>query len=203
MPTENLFLIKSGIRSWSAFFQAEPLICLIFSHMNQTLGDSLNCHPHMWYDERHQYFCCFLLLKLLTMLKERNKETANRDKDFRHINDIKKTRVTFRLNFFNWSLLNLQCRAYLPVPVPRLFVIVSLKLVGKKKRFLPKERNQAKFSKMFYEWYIDKVPLFSVKLLLESRLVKHPLIQNSRKILEPLWRRQWSLLKLFNVFNLM
>lgn len=125
-------------------------------------------------------------LNFLTMLKERNKETANRDKDFRHINEIKKTRVTFRLNFFNWSLLNLQCRAYLPVPVPRPFVIVPLKLVGKKKRFLPKERNQAKFSKMFYEWYIDKVPLFSVKLLLESRLVKHPLIQNSRKILEPL-----------------
>lgn len=35
---------------------------------------------------------------------------------------------------------------------------------------------------MFYEWYIDKVSLFSVELLVESRLVKQPLIQNTRKI---------------------
>lgn len=75
----------------------------------------------------------------------------------------------------------------LPVPGLEAFTavpaIVSTKLVGKKKTFLPKERRQAKFSKMFYEWYIDKVSLFSVKHLMESRLVKQPLIQNGLKIL--------------------
>ena len=40
---------------------------------------------------------------------------------------------------------------------------------------------------MFYEWYIDKVSLFSVKHLMESRLVKQPLIQNSVKILLVTW----------------
>ena len=35
--------------------------------------------------------------------------------------------------------------------------------------------------------YIDKVSLFSVKHLMESRLVKQLLIQNSRKILLVTW----------------
>jgi len=52
------------------------------------------------------------------MLEKRNKEIANRVKDFRHTNVITKTKVTFHLNFFNWSLLNLQFCAYLKVPGP-------------------------------------------------------------------------------------
>lgn len=44
------------------------------------------------------------------MLEKRNKEIENRFKDFRHTNVITKTKVTFHLNFFNWSFLNLQRR---------------------------------------------------------------------------------------------
>ena len=56
------------------------------------------------------------------MLEERNKEIANRVKDFRHMNVITKTKVTFHLNFFNWSMLfNLQFRAYLTSSRPTGF----------------------------------------------------------------------------------
>lgn len=57
------------------------------------------------------------------MLEDRNKKIANRvkDFDFRHMNVITKTEVTFRLNFFNWSMLNLQFRAYLTSSRPTGF----------------------------------------------------------------------------------
>ena len=54
------------------------------------------------------------------MIEERNKEIANRVKDFRQMNVIK-TKITFHLNFFNWSMLNLQFRAYLTSSRPRGF----------------------------------------------------------------------------------
>ena len=57
------------------------------------------------------------------MVEERNKlkEIANRVKDFRHMNVITKTKVTSHLNFFNWSTLNLQFRAYLTSSRPTGF----------------------------------------------------------------------------------
>ena len=58
------------------------------------------------------------------MLEKRNKEIENRFKDFRHTNVITKTKVTFHLNFFNWSFLNLQRRPYLPVPGLQAFTAV-------------------------------------------------------------------------------
>ena len=55
------------------------------------------------------------------MIEERNKEIANRVKDFGQMNVITKTKVTFHLNFFNWSMLNLQFRAHLTSFRPRGF----------------------------------------------------------------------------------
>ena len=54
---------------------------------------------------------------------------------------------------------------------------------------------------MFYEWYIDKVSLFSVKHLMESRLVKQPLIQNSLKILLATWNLSEETVITFEIFQ--
>ena len=55
------------------------------------------------------------------MLEERSKEIVSRVKDFRHLNVITKTKVTSHLNFFNWSLINLQFCAYLTSSKPTAF----------------------------------------------------------------------------------
>ena len=54
---------------------------------------------------------------------------------------------------------------------------------------------------MFYEWYIDKVSLFSVKHLMESRLVKQPLIQNNLKILLATWNLSEETVITFEIFQ--
>ena len=54
---------------------------------------------------------------------------------------------------------------------------------------------------MFYECYIDKVSLFSVKHLMESRPVKQPLIQNSIKILLVTWNLSKETVITFEIFQ--